>query len=121
MYQAILLLSLPCLIAADWPQHLGPTRDGKSPETGLARSWPKAGPPVLWKVDVGSGWGGVAVLGDRLILFHRIGDDEVVDCRDPANGKVLWSSKYHTRYKDDFQFDDGPRATPLIADGHVFT
>ncbi|HEX3146759.1 MAG TPA: PQQ-binding-like beta-propeller repeat protein [Gemmataceae bacterium] len=121
MYRTLFILTLPGLLGADWPQHLGPTRDGKSPETGLARTWPKAGPPVIWKIDVGSGWAGVAVAGERLILFHRLGDDEVLDCRDPASGKVLWSAKYHARYVDDFRFDDGPRATPLIADGRVYT
>src|SRR5439155_7882927 len=104
---------VPCLLAADWPQHLGPTRDGHSPETGLARSWPKDGPVVAWKRDVGSGWSGVAVAGDRLMLFHRVGDDEVVECLDPATGKGRWTGKYHTRYVDDFSFDNGPRATPL--------
>ena len=121
MYRVVLVVLAPCLIRADWPQHLGPTRDGNSPETGLARSWPKGGPHVLWKSDVGSGWASPAIVGDRLILFHRIDTDEVVDCRDPATGKVLWSAKYHTRYADDFNFDNGPRATPLITEGRVFT
>jgi outer membrane protein assembly factor BamB len=112
---------LPLLLGADWPQHLGPTRDGQSPETGLARGWPAAGPPVVWKRDVGSGWSGVVVSGGRLVLFHRVEDDEVVECLDPATGKSHWTGKYHTRYRDDFGFDNGPRATPLIADGRVFT
>jgi outer membrane protein assembly factor BamB len=112
---------VPWLVAADWPQHLGPTRDGHSPETGLARTWPKEGPAVAWKRDVGAGWSGVAVAGDRLILFHRVEDDEVVECLDPATGKDRWTGKYHTRYVDQFDFVNGPRATPLIADGRVFT
>src|SRR5215213_2465638 len=117
----LLLLALPFLLAADWPQHLGPDRDGHSAETGLLRAWPKGGPGVVWKREVGSGWAGPAVAGDRLILFHRVGDDEVVECLDPATGKPHWSAKYHTRYVDDFNFDNGPRATPLIAAGRVFT
>jgi outer membrane protein assembly factor BamB len=121
MPRTAFVLLLPCLLGADWPQHLGPTRDGHSPETGLARAWPKDGPAVAWKREVGSGWAGPAVAGDRLILFHRVGDDEVVECLDPALGTGRWASKYHTRYVDDFSFDNGPRATPLIADGRVFT
>lgn len=112
---------LPLLLGADWPHHLGPARDGHSAETGLARSWPKDGPPVVWKREVGTGWAGVAGAGDRLILFHRVGDDEVVECLDPATGKTRWTGKYHSRYVDDFRFDNGPRATPLIADNRVFT
>jgi len=118
----LLLLSLPLsLSAADWPQYLGPSRDGHSPETGLNWNWPKGGPPVAWAIDVGSGWAGPVVAGDRLILFHRVGDEEVVACLDPATGKEKWAAKYRTRYRDDFMFDDGPRATPLIAGGRVFT
>jgi outer membrane protein assembly factor BamB len=113
-----LALALP---AADWPQFLGPHRDGRSAETGLNWNWPKEGPPVAWKIGVGSGWAGPVVAGDRLIVFHRVGDEEVVACLDPATGKEKWASKYRTRYRDDFMFDDGPRATPLVADGRLFT
>jgi outer membrane protein assembly factor BamB len=121
MRRTLFLTVVPLLLAADWPQHLGPNRDGQSPETGLLRTWPKDGPGILWSREVGSGWAGVAVVGNRLILFHRVGDDEVVECLDPASGKPSWTAKYHTRYTDDFNFDNGPRATPLIADGRVFT
>jgi outer membrane protein assembly factor BamB len=121
MRRTVLFIALPFLAGADWPQHLGPTRDGHSPETGLLRAWPKDGPTRLWSRDVGSGWAGVAVAGDRLILFHRTDDDEAVECLDPATGKPSWTAKYHTRYVDDFSFDNGPRATPLVTDGRVFT
>jgi outer membrane protein assembly factor BamB len=113
-----LTLALP---ASDWPQYLGPHRDGHSPETALNWNWSKDGPPVAWTIDVGSGWAGPVVAGDRLILFHRVGDEEVVACLDPATGKEKWTSKYRTRYRDDFMFDDGPRATPLIAGERIFT
>jgi outer membrane protein assembly factor BamB len=117
----LLLAALPLLIAADWPQHLGPNRDGHSPETGLLRTWPKGGPKVLWQREVGTGWAGPAVAGDRLILFHRVRAEEVVECLDPATGKGRWRATYPTAYVDDFGFDDGPRVTPLVADGRVFT
>lgn len=120
MYR-IVLACLPFLIAADWPQHLGPNRDSHSPETGLQREWPKDGPAIMWKKDLGSGWAGPVVADNRLIIFHRVGGDEVVECVEAATGKPLWKSAYRTRYIDDFNFDDGPRATPLIADRRVFT
>lgn len=118
----ILPLSLPLpLIAADWPQILGPARDGHSAETRLNWDWPKDGPPLLWKKDIGSGWAGPVVVGGQLILFHRVEGEEIVACLDPATGKECWTFKYPTRYRDDFGFDDGPRATPTIVDGTVFT
>ncbi|MBY0513880.1 MAG: PQQ-like beta-propeller repeat protein, partial [Gemmataceae bacterium] len=82
---------------------------------------PKGGPPVAWTLPVGSGWAGPVVAGGRLVLFHRVGPEEVVACLDPATGKEQWAVRYPTKYRDDFDFDDGPRATPTIADGRVFT
>ncbi len=117
---ALALTPLP-LGAADWPQFLGPARDGHSPEVGLNWAWPKAGPPVAWSLDVGTGWAGVAVAGDTLVLFHRVEGDEVVAALDPATGKAKWTHRYRTRYRDDFGFDDGPRATPVIHADTVFT
>jgi outer membrane protein assembly factor BamB len=119
---AVLALALPLpLPAADWPQFLGPNRDGHSAETGLKWDWPKGGPPVAWKLNVGSGWAGPVVAGERLILFHRVGGEEVVACLDPATSKERWAFRYPTKYRDDFDFDDGPRATPLVAGNVVFT
>jgi outer membrane protein assembly factor BamB len=116
-----LIFLLPLLLGADWPQHLGPKRDGHSPETGLLRRWPKGGPGVLWQHEVGTGWAGPVVSGERLILFHRVGDDEVVECLVPTTGKPVWTARDRSRYVDDFNFDNGPRATPIVGDGRVFT
>ena len=77
--------------AADWPQLLGPARDGHSAETKLDWNWPKDGPPVVWKKDVGTGWAGPVVAGGRVYLFHRVGDEEILACLDPATGKEQWS------------------------------
>src|SRR5262249_17480959 len=56
--------------AGDWPQFLGPTRNGVAEETGLATSWSADGPRVLWQRRVGHGWSGPVIAGDRLVLFH---------------------------------------------------
>lgn len=109
------------LRAADWPQFLGPTRDGQSPETKLNWDWPKDGPPVAWKIDVGSGWASPVVADGKVLLFHRVEDDEVLVALDPVTGKEKWAAKYATKYRDDFGFDNGPRATPCVHDGKVFT
>lgn len=115
------LLSLePSLRAEDWPQLLGPGRDGVSNEAPPA-PWGKEGPPVAWKVKVGQGWSAPAVASGRLVLFHRVGRHETVEGLDADTGEKLWSSQYSTSYRDDFGFDEGPRATPTIAGGRVFT
>jgi outer membrane protein assembly factor BamB len=117
----VMLLSFNMAGADDWPQFLGPTRNGVSPETGLETSWPKQGPRVVWEREVGFGWSGPVVAGSRLILFHRQGDEEIVAGLDAVTGKEQWKFAYPTGYVDDFGKDTGPRATPLIAGKHVYT
>jgi len=122
----ILLTVAACLSfaqtrAADWPQFLGPDRNGISAETNLARAWPVNGPPIRWKMEAGQGFSGPVVVGGKLILFHRKGDEEMVDCLEAKTGGALWHFSYPTHYQDDFGFDEGPRATPAIDDGKIYT
>lgn len=119
--RAFLVLVVAFSIAADWPQFQGPNRDSILTETGLARSWPKGGPKVVWTKDAGNGWAGPVIKGEIAILFHRVGNEEVVECVDAATGKEKWKQSYRTRYIDMLDKDDGPRSTPLIADDKVFT
>jgi len=118
MISAVLLLAA---LAGDWPQFLGPTRDGVYPGSDIAPAWPAAGPPVVWKKDVGEGFAGPVVSGGKLILFHRLQGREIIECLDAATGKNVWSQEYPTAYRDDFGFDEGPRSAPVIAGGVVYT
>ncbi|HEX8915749.1 MAG TPA: PQQ-binding-like beta-propeller repeat protein [Humisphaera sp.] len=104
----------------DWPQFLGPARNG-SYAGGDIPGWPAGGPKELWKVDVGEGWAGPVVVDGKVLQFHRVKDEAVLDCLDAATGKPVWSSRYPTDYVDGFGFDAGPRATPAVAGGKVFT
>jgi outer membrane protein assembly factor BamB len=108
-------------VGADWPQFLGPQRNGVSTETGLLQTWDAKGPPVLWRKDVGEGFSAPVIAGDRLILFHRVGDEEVVECFDAATGERKWKHTDPTKYQDPLGKGDGPRSTPLIADERVYT
>jgi outer membrane protein assembly factor BamB len=122
----ITLLALPTMWlkadpATDWPQFLGPQRNGTYTGTSIAKTWPKEGLPILWQRQVGQGFSGPAVSGNRVILFHRTNNQAVVECMDARTGRELWKGAYPTDYRDDFGFDEGPRATPAIADGRVFT
>lgn len=105
----------------DWPQFLGPARDGVYRGDDVAPSWGKSGPPVIWQRDVGQGFSGPVVAGGRLVLFHRIGDREVLDCLDAKTGEPIWRSDGPASYDDDFGFDEGPRATPTVAERKVYT
>ena len=118
---ALVFISLLSASAADWPQILGPSRDGVSTETGLLSSWSATGPRLVWRRDVGEGYSGPVVAGPALILFHRVGGDEVVERLEAGTGKGVWRFAYATAYSDQFGKGDGPRATPLIAGDRVWT
>jgi outer membrane protein assembly factor BamB len=115
-----LLVTAP-LSAADWPQFLGPSRNGVYVGAPLNEKWPSTGPRVLWRKAIGQGLSGPVVAGTRLILFHRIDDREVVESFDALTGAPQWRHAYPTTYRDDFGFDEGPRAVPVVADGVVYT
>ena len=117
---AALALVAPAL-ARDWPQFLGPTRDGVYSGPALAENWGSAGPRVVWKKTVGLGLSGPVVSGGRVILFHRQDNREIVEAMEPATGKTIWRYGYPTTYRDDFGFDEGPRAVPVVAGGVVYT
>lgn len=116
------VLMLPSAPAADWPQFLGPARNGIAGADESAAKTPlKAEPEVLWEKSVGSGFAGPVVSGGKVILFHREGSDMTTEALDAASGKPLWRTTYVTDYVDSFGFDNGPRATPAVAEGKVFT
>jgi outer membrane protein assembly factor BamB len=100
----------------DWPQFLGPQRNGVYPA-----ALPGASPSVVWKKDVGQGFAGPVVARGKLILFHRQGNRETVECLDAKTGRRIWSYDYPSGYRDDFGFDEGPRGTPAIAGDRVYT
>ena len=109
------------LSAGDWPQILGPNRNGIYTGPEIVPSFPRTGPPQLWMREVGAGFSGPAVVSNRLILFHRVNNRETVEAIDALTGKSIWTFDYATSYRDDFGFDEGPRAVPVIAGGRVFT
>ncbi len=108
-------------VSADWPQFLGPERNGIYRGPALAETWPAQGPRVAWRKTVGQGFAAPVVAGNRLIVFHRVGPQEIVEALDPLTGASVWRYPYPTTYRDDFGFDEGPRAVPVVADGIVYT
>src|SRR5438132_14428125 len=96
--------------AADWPQWLGPNRNGSSPETGLLTKWPQDGPKVLWKVPGGDGYSTVAVAHGRAITQVQHDGSEFVLALDAVKGTKLWETRAAEGYKN--AFGDGPRSTP---------
>ena len=118
---AVLAVASVTVVAQDWPQILGPGRNGIYTGPPIVASLPTTGPPLLWKRDIGAGFAGPAVVAGKLVLFHRVNNRETVEAMDAATGKTAWTFDYATSYRDDFGFDEGPRAVPVISGGRVFT
>jgi outer membrane protein assembly factor BamB len=101
-------------VGEDWPVFLGPRGDGVSGETGLVRSFPKGGPPVVWKKRIGTGYTAPSVVGNTLVFFHRQRDEEIVEAVAADTGKPLWRQAWPTNYEDPYGYNNGPRCTPLL-------
>jgi outer membrane protein assembly factor BamB len=120
-FRSLLVLALCGSFAAadDWPQWLGPRRDGSSAEK--VAPWKEA-PKVLWSQPAGEGNSSPVVAGGRVFLHTKVKDkdEEEVVAYDAATGKEAWRTAY-PRGKSIFLFGNGPRATPTVADGRVYT
>lgn len=109
--------------AADWNQWRGPNRDGiapgfKSPPTWTANSLAKK-----WMVTVGEGHSSPVVSGDRVYLFARENDREIMRCLALEDGREIWKEGYAAPYEMNPAargHGKGPKATPVIAGGRVF-
>ena len=119
----------------DWPQWMGPNRDGMWRERGLVQTIPAAGLPVVWRVAVKAGYAGPAVADGRIYLLDydrrdgeitnnpggrtNLSGSERVLCLDAATGTLLWKHEYDCPYS--ISYASGPRCTPTVADGRVYT
>jgi outer membrane protein assembly factor BamB len=127
---------VPALYADDWPQWLGPQRDGVWREQGVLQTFPKDGPKVLWRMPIHEGYGGPAVVGDRIYVMDRerpldeegkparatragIPGKERILCLSTKDGKLIWQNEYDCPYT--ISYPTGPRVTPLVRDGRVYT
>lgn len=109
--------------AQDWPQWRGPNRDGAIAAFREPASWPET-LKQQWRVEVGTGYATPLVVGQRVYMFSRQGEEEVLSALDPATGKMLW----RTAYAAPFQMSPatkrhgpGPKSTPTFANGRIFT
>ena len=110
---AVLLSITSIHAAADWPQWQGADRTRRSSETGLLTQWPAAGPSVVWTATgLGSGYGSMAVAGDRVFVQGVRGRNSVVIALNRADGKEVWSKALGASMTDDR--GPGPRGTPTI-------
>ncbi len=131
-----LLLTLPSLVRADdWPQWLGPERDGIWREMGILDKFPEGGPKVRWRTPIGAGYSGPVVAAGRVYVTDRIlaegvknpksgfakerlAGKERILCLNEKTGELLWKHEYDCTYQ--ISYADGPRAAPLVHGGRVY-
>jgi outer membrane protein assembly factor BamB len=107
--------------AADWPHFLGPQSNGASTETDLLESFPESGPAVLWEKDIGTGYSAPSIRDGKLVLHHRVRDQEIVQAFTAAEGKELWKHAYPSHFIDPYGYNNGPRCTPLLTTNRCYT
>lgn len=122
--------------ALDWPQWLGPERDGVWRETGITQKFQEGGPRRLWAIPIGAGYSGPSVASGRVFVFDRVPAQgaakpksafdvaqipgvERILCVDEKTGSNLWKFEYDCPYT--ISYAAGPRATPLVRGGKVYT
>jgi outer membrane protein assembly factor BamB len=113
------LLGAGFAVAADWPQWLGPNRDGSSSETVVP--WKEA-PQVVWQHPVGEGNSSPVVGGGRVFVHAKVKDknEEEVTAWDAKSGKLLWQTS-HPRAAFQSLYGNGPRATPVVSGNRIYT
>lgn len=102
----------------EWPQILGPQRNGLSAETALIDELPATGPKEVWRVDGGVGMSGLAISRGRLITLVQKAGRQFAIALDANTGKPIWERDLAPQYRN--SMGDGPRATPTIAGDQVF-
>lgn len=106
--------------AANVPQFFGPDRTGVVTGAHLSRDWQTTPPRELWRQPAGAGWSAFAVVGGRAFTQEQRGEEEAVTCYDLLTGKLQWVHTDPARFQQ-WQGGEGPRATPTVHEGRVFT
>jgi outer membrane protein assembly factor BamB len=130
----MLLLAIGEARADDWPQWMGPKRDNVWREEGILEKFPKSGAEILWRTPTAGGYAGPAVAGNLVYLtdFDTTEDVKVdnfgrkpnrgkerVRCLDATTGKEIWKYEYPVTYS--ISYPAGPRCTPTVHEGKVYT
>ena len=111
-------LSSAAASAADYPQFLGPQRNGVVPGVRLARDWKARPPRLVWRRAVGEGWAGFAVAAGVAYTFEQKGPEEVVAAYELASGRPLWAHGEAARHETPIG-GIGPRSVPTVEGGRV--
>ncbi|MCH9647164.1 MAG: PQQ-like beta-propeller repeat protein [Deltaproteobacteria bacterium] len=105
----------------DWPAFLGPNTDARSTEKLPFGKNGKLSAEVLWRRPIGEGYSSPSTAEGRLFFFDRVGVHTRLVALHPETGKEIWKTQYAMSYEDSYGFSNGPRSSPLIEAGKVYT
>jgi outer membrane protein assembly factor BamB len=120
---SVVLVCSVLVTAQDWPQWRGPSRTGAAAGFKAPAVWPER-PKQIWKVQAGIGHASPIVVGGRVHLFSRIGEQEALTTYDLATGKQVWRQSYDTPYQMNpaaSGHGKGPKSTPVHDRGRLYT
>ena len=106
--------------AGDWPQIMGPERNGLAEEEQISERWATGKPERVWEAQIGSGFAGVAVSDQTVVLFHREKGNDKLTAFAAETGKPVWTTSFPSTFQPTIVDDDGPRAVPTIDRGSVY-
>ena len=104
----------------DYPQFLGPDRNATISGINLNTDWKNNPPELVWRIPVGAGWSGFAVVNGSAITQEQENEWEKVVCYDFYTGQEKWTHKDLARYYTSLG-GLGPRATPTVDGDRVYT
>lgn len=118
----VLLIFLSSNLNADWPQFLGPDRNGiADSETTIRILSDTEEYPTLWKIKVGDGHSSPVVSNGKVVLHHRIGATEVLQAFDSKSGQSIWKVEQPSNHRDSYDSNLGPKSTPVIDSNKVYS
>ena len=106
-------------IEKNWPQWLGPNRNGVVSGATVRTNWAEKEPKIVWKIELGSGFSGISIVDNKAFTMASDGDNEFAVCLDARTGKEIW--RYNTgQHFSDWQGGSGPRSTPSVDNGIAY-
>ncbi len=121
----VISFGLATSLSAEWNQYGGPGRDFRAAALELPSTW--AGPGIVWERELGPGYSGIVVAGERLVTMTREGTSEVVVALDAQSGRTVWRDEYPAPIPSaadvhlDTTWGEGPNGTPLLVGDRVYT